>query len=131
MTSQEATRFIDAPPAAIRDALLDARALPDWNPAFQSIEAPARAATGARYPIVVRGLHGHWEYTLIAEDRIEAVWQIPGFRETGVWRWEARGAGTVVTHAFEHRGGLARVLAGAYRGVAELRLDRLTLRTAQ
>jgi hypothetical protein len=40
------------------------------------------------------------------------------------------GAATVVTHAFRHEGPLARVLSGAYRGVAELRLDRLEARAA-
>jgi len=44
---------------------------------------------------------------------------------------EERHGGTVVTHSFEHQGPLARLLSNAYRGVAELRLDRLTQRTIQ
>lgn len=132
MTSQEATRLVNAPPSTVRRALLDTRALPDWNPAFHSIDGPAGAAVGVRYPITVRGgLRGHWEYTLITDHRVEAAWQVPGFGETGVWRLEKRPTGTMVTHSFEHRGGLARILSNAYRGVAELRLDRLAQRMAQ
>lgn len=126
MTAQEATRFVSAPPSSIRDLLLDPRVLPDWNPAFHSLEGPAEAATGVRYPITVRGgLSGHWEYTLITDDRIDVTWQVQGFRETGVWRLEERTGGTMVTHGFQHQGRLARLLSNAYRGVAELRLDRL------
>ncbi|MGI8334795.1 SRPBCC family protein [Actinomadura scrupuli] len=132
MTSQEATRFIDVPPADVRRALLDPRALPDWNPAFHSLDGPAGAATGIRYPITARGgLSGHWEYTLITDHRVDAVWQVPGLRETGTWLLDERDGGTVVTHGFQHQGRLARLLRNAYRGVAELRLDRLAQRMAQ
>ncbi|NUW46142.1 SRPBCC family protein [Nonomuraea rhodomycinica] len=132
MNTQEATRFVDAPPSRVRRALLTPRALPDWNPAFHTVEGPAHAATGVEYPMTVRGgLSGHWRYTAIDDRSIHTAWQVPGFRETGVWRLEPHGSGTVVTHAFGHHGPLALVLSKAYRGVGELRLDRLARRVTR
>jgi uncharacterized protein YndB with AHSA1/START domain len=130
VTSQQATRLINAPLAQIREALLDPRALPEWNPAFRTVDGPAEAATGVSYPITVRGgLSGNWQYTTIDDQRIDTTWRVPGFHETGTWRFEARGEGTLVTHEFRHQGPLASLLSNAYRGVAELRLDRLSQRS--
>ncbi|WP_327237836.1 SRPBCC family protein [Streptomyces sp. NBC_01317] len=131
MTSQHATRFLDASPAQVRHALLDPLALRDWNPAFKRVDGPARATTGVPYALtVVGGLTGTWQYTRIEEREIDCAWQVPGFQETGTWRLRPHLDGTLVTHAFTHQGPLARALAKAYRGVAELRLDRLTERAA-
>lgn len=127
MTAQEGTRIIDAPLGRIRELLLDAERLPEWNPAFWSVEPPPRDDAATDHAIVVRpGLHGTWCYTRVDDRRIDAVWQVPGLRETGTWLLEPDGASaTTVTHAFSQNGTLARLLAGAYRGVAGLRLDRL------
>ncbi|WP_446037997.1 SRPBCC family protein [Streptomyces sp. SID1121] len=131
MTSQHATRFLDASPAQVRHALLDPLALRDWNPAFKHVDGPAQAAAGVPYALtVIGGLTGTWQYTRIEEGEIDCTWQVPGFQETGTWRLRPHLHGTLVTHEFTHQGPLARALAKAYRGVAELRLDRLTARAA-
>lgn len=132
MTTQQATRLINAPLPQVRNVLLDPRALPAWNPAFHTVDGPAQAATGISYPITVRGgLTGTWQYTTIDEQRIDTTWRVPGFHETGTWRLEPQGKGTLVTHEFRHQGPLARLLSNAYRGVAELRLDRLAERATR
>lgn len=126
MTGQQAARFLNVSPDQIRGALLDPRALPEWNPAFRSIGGPEPTAIGTIYPITaIGGLTGTWEYTRIEDESIDMTWQVPGFRETGTWQMRAHMGGTVVTHSFSHEGPLARMLSHAYRGVAELRLDRL------
>ncbi|GAA2396019.1 SRPBCC family protein [Nonomuraea africana] len=127
MTIQRAMRFVDAPPSRVRQLLLDAQALPDWNPAIRFIDGPAEASAGVQYATTVRGgLSGSWEYTRIDEQHIDTTWRVPGFLETGTWRLRPHEGGTVVTHEFQHQGPLARVLSNAFRGVAELRLDRLS-----
>jgi uncharacterized protein YndB with AHSA1/START domain len=132
MTTERATRFIDAPPSRVRLLLLDARAMPDWNPAIRLLDGPAEASTGVQYAVTVRGgLSGTWEYTRIDEQHIDMAWRVPGFLETGTWLLRPDGAGTTVTHEFQHQGTLAHVLRIAFRGVAELRLDRLSQRVTR
>ncbi|GLW07478.1 hypothetical protein Misp01_26080 [Microtetraspora sp. NBRC 13810] len=132
MTSQASTRYVPAPLSRVRQVLLDPLALPDWNSAFLTLAGPAHAATGVSYPITVRGgFSGSWEYTKITDRRIDADWRFPGFLENGTWRLRPHGDGTVVTHEFRHQGPMARILSKAYRGVAELRLDRLVQRVAR
>ncbi|MEU3186684.1 SRPBCC family protein [Streptomyces sp. NPDC006923] len=132
MTGRQATRFLDATPAQVRDALLNPLALPGWNPAFKHLDGPARATTGVPYGLtVIGGFTGTWHYTRTEEREIAYTWQIPGFRETGTWHLRPLNEGTRVTHGFTHEGPLARALAKAYRGVAELRLDRLTGQSAR
>jgi uncharacterized protein YndB with AHSA1/START domain len=127
MSNERATRFVDAPPSRVRLLLLDTRALPDWNPAIRYIDGPAEASTGVQYAVKVRGgLTGTWEYTRIDEEHIDMTWRVPGFLETGTWLLRPDGGSTTVTHEFQHRGTLAQVLSKAFRGVAELRLDRLS-----
>lgn len=131
MTIQRATRLLRAPLTRIRHALLDPRALPEWNPALRSLRGPSHAVTGTSYPITVKGgLSGTWEYTRIDDRDIDMTWRVPGFLESGTWQLDRHGDGTIVTHEFRHEGPLARVLREAYRGAAELRLDRLSQRTA-
>ncbi|WP_200207716.1 SRPBCC family protein [Micromonospora coerulea] len=132
MSTQQATRIIDETSARVREILLDAARLPDWNSAFLSIEDPGGTAADREFAIVVRpGLRGTWRYTVIEDERIDTAWKVPGFAETGTWQLRPHSTGrTLVTHGFEHRGPLARVLANAYRGVAEVRLDRLAQRAA-
>lgn len=126
---EQATDTVPATPAAIRQVLLDALALPEWNEAFLGIHGPAQASVGARYDLRVRpGLAGELQYTVIEPDRIEITWQVPGFREVGEWTIGADGQ---VTHAFEQTGPLATVLRPAYRNVAIIRLARLTNRIRQ
>jgi uncharacterized protein YndB with AHSA1/START domain len=131
MTIQQATMQLAAAPQDIRRVLLDPLALPQWNEAFQSVAGPAQPAVGVEYKIAVRpGLSGTWEYTAIEPDRVEATWKAPGFREQGAWTFQPRGSGTLVTHGFQHAGPLAALLRNAYKGVAELRLRRLSQRLA-
>ncbi|MER6593573.1 SRPBCC family protein [Micromonospora purpureochromogenes] len=125
-TNERATRLVDAPPSQVRLLLIDARAIPGWNPAIRAIDGPAEAPTGVQYAIKVRGgLSGTWEYTRIDERHIDVTWRVPGFLETGTWLLGPHGGGTMVTHQFQHQGPLAHMLSNAFRGVAELRLDRL------
>lgn len=46
MTEDTAELAIDARLARVRAVLLDALALPEWNPAFAHIEGPATAGVG-------------------------------------------------------------------------------------
>ncbi|GAA0934442.1 hypothetical protein GCM10009554_20410 [Kribbella koreensis] len=118
---EQATLHIEGPAA---DVLLDANALPSWNEAFLSIDGPATPAVGQRYQLRVRpGLTGWLEYTAISPTRIDITWQVPGFREVGVWEIDQ----SRVTHSFEHTGPLAAVLRPAYRGIAAVRLQRLSV----
>jgi hypothetical protein len=123
---EQATLTIAADRDAIRAVLLDVLALPEWNEAFVSVSGPPVPAVGTTYTLHVRpGLSGRLEYGAIEPDRIEIHWHVPGFRETGVW---TLGDSGLVTHTFTHSGPLAAVLKPAYRGIAEVRLDRLASR---
>ncbi len=126
---EQATEVIPADPTAIRHVLLDALALPEWNEAFLTIVGPEQAELGARYALQVRpGLAGELQYTAVAADRIEITWQVPGFREVGIW---TIGPDRQITHTFEQSGPLATVLRPAYRNVATIRLARLANRVRQ
>lgn len=123
---EQATRTIPADRDAIRAVLLDVLALPEWNEAFVSLSGPSVPAVGTPYQLQVRpGLSGRLEYAAIEPDRIEIHWQVPGFREIGVWTVDDSG---LVTHTFTQSGPLATLLKPAYRGIAEVRLDRLAAR---
>jgi hypothetical protein len=126
---EQATEIIHASPAAIRHVLLDALALPEWNEAFLAIDGPAEAELGSSYALRVRpGFAGELQYTVVEADRIEISWQVPGFREVGVW---TIGPDSRVTHTFEQSGPLATVLRPAYRNIATIRLARLANRVRQ
>jgi hypothetical protein len=124
-----ASSTIPASRAAIRQALLDARALPEWNEAFISVEGPATPTVGTPYALSVRPrFTGRLTYTVIEPDRVEFVWEVPGFHETASWMIGPEGE---VTHGFSQSGPLAVVLRPAYRGIAAVRLGRLTNRLSQ
>lgn len=107
---------------AAANVLLEPLALPSWNEAFLSIDGPQTPVIGQRYKLRVRpGLTGWLEYTAISPTRIDVTWQVPGFREQGVWLIDQG----LVTHSFVHTGPLAAVLRPAYRGIAAVRLERL------
>jgi hypothetical protein len=126
---EQATLVIPADPDRIRAILLDPRALPSWNEAFLSVDGPARPAVGQRYALRVRpGLPGELHYTVVAPDRIEVTWHVPGFREVGEWTISPEGQ---VTHTFEQTGPLATVLRPVYRNIATIRLARLANRLRQ
>ncbi|GAA0571874.1 hypothetical protein HPO96_32380 [Kribbella sandramycini] len=126
---EQATDTIPTGPSAIRHILLDALTLPEWNEAFLTIDGPAAAEQGSRYALRVRpGLTGELQYTAVETDRIEITWQVPGFREVGVW---SIGPESQVTHTFEQTGPLATVLRPAYRNIATIRLARLANRVRQ
>ncbi|MEV6411853.1 hypothetical protein [Kribbella sp. NPDC051718] len=118
---EQATLHIIGTPAEV---LLDPLALPSWNEAFLSIDGPETPVAGQRYQLRVRpGLAGWLEYTAISPTRIDITWQVPGFHESGVWQIDQ----SRVTHSFEHTGPLAAVLRRAYRGIAAVRLQRLSV----
>ncbi|MEU4192918.1 SRPBCC family protein [Kribbella sp. NPDC026611] len=126
---EQATETINAGPAAIRQVLLDAHALPEWNEAFQAIDGPHTADLGSQYALRVRpGFAGELHYTVVEPDRIQIIWQVPGFREVGTWTISPD---SQVTHTFEQSGPLATVLRPAYRNIATIRLARLANRLRQ
>jgi hypothetical protein len=129
MTDQQKTARIQADVRDVREVLLEAAQVADWNPAFLSIAGSPSARVGDPHRIRVRGgLSGHFQYDLISPDRIESSWQVTGFHETNYWLLQAVDHSTVVTHGFTQRGPLASLLRGATAGVAELRLARLKTR---
>jgi hypothetical protein len=129
MTERSAELFVDATLPQVRAVLLDVLALPDWNPAFTNIEGPQTATVEAHYRLKVRpGLRGCFTYDAIEPTRIGMSWHVPGFSETGSWHLLGHGTRTLVRHDFRHAGPLAAALRGAYRGVGELRLQRLATR---
>lgn len=113
MNEQTASARLATGSDRIYAVLTDPLALPQWNEAFLSISGPPQPVAGVRYRLAVRpGLPGHWEYTTIQPDLIEAEWSVPGFRERGTWTLRPHeGGGTLVTHAFQHTGPLAAVLS--------------------
>jgi len=128
---EEATTVVASPATTVRAVLLDALALPDWNPAFRAITGPAAPAVGVPYAIDVRGgLAGHFAYTRIEPLRVDTSWEVPGFRETGMWVLEPHNSGTVIRHSFRHSGPLAALLSRAYHRVAAERLERLSRRAS-
>jgi hypothetical protein len=130
MNEQTAARLVPAPLHRVRRVLLEPLGLPEWNPAIVSLTGPAQAQTGTRYPIVAKGgLRGFWTYPAIGEHRILTQFKVNGLEESGWWTLEPRGDDTMVEHGFSHRGALALLLSAAFRGVADLRLDRLAERS--
>lgn len=129
MTTQQSTMTMTASADEIRRVLLTPLELADWNPAFTSIAGPPTAEAGTPYPIRVRpGFNGTLTYTAITPDRIDVDWQVPGLREQGTWTLTDAGATTVVQHSFTQSGPLSVALRNAFRGVADLRLQRLAER---
>ena len=123
---EEASAVIPASTEKIRRVLLDAAALPEWNEAFVLVEGPAEPTPGQPYSLRIRsGLTGRLEYSRVEPDLIGIIWNVPGFREVGLWTLGPEGQ---VTHAFEHSGPLAAILRPAYRGIAAVRLQRLATR---
>lgn len=86
MNTTRAVKTVTSSPDQVRAVLLDAPALPEWNPAFLSVRGPYPATTQHRYTLTVRpGLRGTWQYTSIQDERVEAGWHVPGFTETASW----------------------------------------------
>jgi hypothetical protein len=67
MTTQQAQRLVPAALPRVRDILLAAGRLPEWNTAFVALDAPATATAGERYPLTVRG---YAEYTELRLQRL-------------------------------------------------------------
>jgi uncharacterized protein YndB with AHSA1/START domain len=112
--------------ADVRACLLDADALPRWNPAFTAIE---RSATSPEsYVVTVRGIvKGTFRYDLVEPKRLEGSWSFPGFHESNQWVLAESGDGTTtVTHSFQNSGPVATLLGSAFATVAEQRLTRLS-----
>lgn len=123
-----ATRPIPARAERIRGILLDPAAMPDWNPALLALTGGGPAVVGHRYPIVLRGgFHGRMVYRSITDSRVDIDFDLGVGRENGWWELtdQPEAGITVVRHAFVHPGLAGRIMAGAFRGVAELRVGRL------
>jgi hypothetical protein len=125
------SRVINASRATIANILADIRRLPEWNPAILSVTAiDPRALVGKPYPIRAK-LPGSPTITYEHVSTDSVVWRLDGLQahETGAWNLVSVGDHkTKVTHAITHSGAIFRVLAGAFRTVPGLRLDRLQRR---
>lgn len=133
MNQATETRTVNAPIAALRDILLAAPKLPEWNPAFVRLTGASYAAEGSAYELeTIRGLRGILTYTHVQERIIEFSWNIPMLTETGIWNLIEDGRGcTMVTHTVQRGGPLALVLAHTLQTLPRLRLDRLVERAQQ
>jgi hypothetical protein len=128
LREDRAVRDIPARPESIRAVLLNPVGMPGWNPALLSVAGSGPAVVGHRYPIVLRpGIRGHMIYRAVTEERIDIDFDIVIGRERGWWELTEQPdkASTLVCHAFVHPGLLGRIMAGAFSGVAELRVGRL------
>jgi len=125
------SRVINASRATIADILADIHRLPEWNPAILSVTAiDPRALVGKPYPIRAK-LPGSPTITYEQVSTDSVVWRLDGMQahETGAWKLVSVGDNkTQVTHAITHSGAIFRMLAGAFRTVPGLRLDRLQRR---
>ncbi|MFD1719024.1 SRPBCC family protein [Georgenia deserti] len=124
---------IDAPIEHVREALLSATLLPEWNPAFVKVEGTPRAVAGAEYRLeTIRGLRGALTYTYIDGEAITISWRVTGLSETGEWQLTRLDASrqTRVTHAVERDGPLALLLGHTLGTLPSLRLERLAQRVS-
>ncbi|WP_104133803.1 hypothetical protein [Cryobacterium sp. Y62] len=125
------SRVINASRVAIANILADIRRLPEWNPAILSVTAVDPVALiGKPYPIRAK-LPGSPTITYEQVSKDYVVWRLDGLQahETGAWKLVSVGEHkTEVTHAITHSGAIFRLLAGAFRTVPGLRLDRLQRR---
>ena len=129
--SRQDTVHINAPASDIFAILLDAAALPEWNPAFSSVSAKVPVSVGQRIPIRVRGfLRGELVYERINDTEVATTMRIPGLTEVGTWQLAMVPGGTTVTHAFTQSGALAELLEPSTRDVASLRVNWLRERLA-
>ncbi|MGB4777676.1 SRPBCC family protein [Microbacterium sp.] len=127
------TTTIAAPAAIIREALVSATQLPEWNPAFVRVGGPTVATVDVEYELeTIMGRHGSLTYTRIEPDRIVMTWRVPLLRERGTWLIEEHGpAHTRVTHSVERHGALVAAIAHTLGTLPQLRLDRLTARARE
>lgn len=124
--AQSAALLLSAPSSLVHATLLDPGAFPAWNPAFRTLAGNGPGTLDERYTLTVRpGLTGHFWYETIEADHVVMRWEVPGFAELGTWDLTMDPGGTRVVHRFEHTGLLAAALTPAFKGVAQLRLDRL------
>ena len=129
--SRQDTVHIQAPASEILAILLDAAALPQWNPAFSAVSPRGPATVGQPHPIRVRGfLRGELVYDRISDREVAVTIRIPGMTEQGTWQLAESPGGTTVTHAFTQSGALAELLEPSTRNVATLRVNRLRERVA-
>jgi hypothetical protein len=125
------SRVINASRATIATILVDVRRLPEWNPAILSVTAvDPLAQVGKPYSIRAK-LPGSPTiiYEQVSTDYV--VWRLDGSQahETGTWKLVSLADHkTEVTHTITHSGAIFRMLAGAFRTVPGLRLDRLQRR---
>jgi len=123
---------IEAPVSDILRILLDAAALPEWDPAFSEVRAELPATVGQSIPVQVRGLlEGELLYDRISDHEVATTTQVPGLAEQGTWQLDVTPGGTTVTHAFTQSGWLAELLEPSTRQDARLRVTRLRRRVAQ
>jgi len=117
---------VDASASEVLEILVDAGALPEWNPAFSAVSAAGPTRVGEPVGIRVQGvLRGQLTYDRISSSGIDMTIRIPGLAEHGTWLLEPAGPRTRVTHEFTQTGSLARALEAGTRNVATLRVTRL------
>lgn len=130
--SRRDTVHIEAPASDILRILLDAAALPDWNPAFSAVSAERPATVGQPIPVWVRGLLcGELVYDRISDCEVAMTTEVPGLTEQCTWQLDQTPGGTMVTHAFTQSGWLAELLEPSSRDTAGRRVARLRRRVAQ
>ena len=125
------SRVINASRVTIANILADIRRLPEWNPAILSVTAGDPVALiGKPYPIRAK-LPGSPTITYEQVSTDCVVWRLDGLQahETGTWKLvSVADHKTEVTQTITHSGAVFRLLAGAFRTVPGLRLDRLQRR---
>ncbi|MFC5928038.1 hypothetical protein D6T64_10045 [Cryobacterium melibiosiphilum] len=124
-------RIVNASSATIVGILADIRRLPEWNTAILSVTTgDAQAIALKTYPIRAK-LPGACTMTYDTVSTSHIGWRVDGFHahETGKWTLvQVADNVTEVTHTIRHSGAVFRLLAGAFRTVPGLRLDRLQRR---
>jgi hypothetical protein len=129
MSSYQSQLSIPVPRGMIRGILLEPAALPEWQQWLRAVSAPYRGQVGVRYPVTVRGgLGGHLTYAMTGERRVELGWRVPGMAQSDTWTLIPDGSGTLVRHAIEASGPVARLFRGSLEDAADLRLQRLAER---
>ncbi|GAB3599146.1 SRPBCC family protein [Microbacterium tumbae] len=130
MNQATGTMILDAPIRPVRDTLLAATRLPEWNPAFVRVSGIDPAVRGAEYALeAIRGLRGKLTYTQTESYTIAFSWEVPLLSETGLWQLAEPSPGrTLVTHTVERRGALAMALVHTLGTLPGLRLERLSER---
>lgn len=108
-TDYTSTKSISAPSKAITEILLNAPALPLWNPALSSVSQPSPDGS---YPVIFHGiLRGRLNY-LTKPGEIIMFIDTPGLKELSSWiiSPSEKEKYTIVTHRIRQRGFLTSLI---------------------